>query len=295
MPWRIAAHDDWPHIDSLIIRHESFAVSIADRVIQSRQHGKVCNWFGFRTATVYIHHDNGGRLDAVLCLCQGGCVMPLVDEGVIDTLSPMRELRSMPAVRFLRPTSCVGGAGAVLALESALGWRPAISTDFKAMKMDAREFRPPDARMLRVLGCPVTRRAASPDDLTALLPVAEAYDREEVATSLHGFDRMAVRASQARSLALHRVRILELGVRVVARAQVNAMGFERDQIGGVYVVPELRGLGLGRAVVVDLIKEIVASGRGLALFVKQANTQAIGLYRDLGFTFSGDLKVDYFV
>jgi predicted GNAT family acetyltransferase len=141
---------------------------------------------------------------------------------------------------------------------------------------------------------PRISRNAGPEDLEALLPVARAYEMEEVATSMHPFDEAVCRANQARALARYRVRVLETEGGIVARAQTNAIGYGREQLGGIIVLPQLRGRGYGRLVVTDLIESILADGKGLSLFVKKGNNPARSLYESLGFVFSGDFRVDYF-
>jgi len=139
-----------------------------------------------------------------------------------------------------------------------------------------------------------TGRNAGTDDLEALMPLARAYEMEEVATDMHPFDEAVCRANQARSLARYRVRILETGGRIVARAQTNAVGYMREQLGGIIVLRELRGLGYGKLVVTELARSILAEGKGLSLFVKKGNVPARELYESMGFRFSGDFSVDYF-
>jgi hypothetical protein len=137
-------------------------------------------------------------------------------------------------------------------------------------------------------------RTAGPDDLEALLPAARAYEMEEVETPMHPFNEAVCRANQARALARYRVRILETEGMIVARAQTNAIGYGREQLGGIIVIRHLRGRGFGRYVVTDLVESILADGKGLSLFVKKGNNPARCLYETLGFKYSGDFRVDYF-
>ena len=90
------------------------------------------------------------------------------------------------------------------------------------------------------------------------------------------------------------MRVLETEGRIVARAQTNASGYAREQLGGIIVLPQLRGRGYGRLVVAELAESILKEGRGLSLFVKKENLKARALYLSLGFKFSGNFRVDYF-
>jgi hypothetical protein len=169
------------------------------------------------------------------------------------------------------------------------------------MSLDATDF-PPGTASFPSCGKAANEQAlsnqrtrnAGPEDLEALLPVARAYELEEVVTPIHPFDEVVCRANQARSLARYRVRVLEVDGRIVARAQTNAVGYGREQLGGIIVLRELRGRGYGRLVVTELAGSILAEGKGLSLFVKKGNVPARQLYESLGFRFSGDFRVDYF-
>jgi ribosomal protein S18 acetylase RimI-like enzyme len=210
----------------------------------------------------------------------------------------MSGLAKSPLLKGFKPASCVGLETANRGLQQALGWRPALSVRYDAMSLDAPDFFPRLPAAGRA-GADMTRpawrtRSAGPEDLEYLLPVARAYELEEVATAMHPFDEAVCRANQARSLARYRVRILETGGRVVARAQTNAAGYGREQLGGIIVLPELRGRGYGRQVVTELAASVLAGGKGVSLFVKKGNVPARRLYESLGFRFSGDFRVDYF-
>jgi len=136
-------------------------------------------------------------------------------------------------------------------------------------------------------------RRARPEDLGALYPLQEAYEREEVLTPIHEFNAAASRAALARSLELQLVYVAVEDGRIVAKAGTNARGFGVDQIGGVYTIPERRGRGLATALMAALLGEIRRAGRCVALFVKPGNAAALALYRALAFREIGDYRADY--
>lgn len=75
----------------------------------------------------------------------------------------------------------------------------------------------------------------------------------------------------------------------VALASVNARFEDTCQIGSVYVLPEYRGKGYGKAIVsAHLLRLFDRYGR-VVLFVKRNNTRAIHVYRALGFVARGGL------
>ena len=84
-----------------------------------------------------------------------------------------------------------------------------------------------------------------------------------------------------------------LNGRPVAKAGTNARGWNWDQVGGVFVIPELRGSGFGRIVMKHLIAAISKDGKSPCLFVKESNPAALALYNGLGFADRGAFRISY--
>ena len=55
------------------------------------------------------------------------------------------------------------------------------------------------------------------------------------------------------------------------------------QIGNVYVLPEYRNRGIGKAITTAVTLGIVKSNRYPTLFVNEANESAIKMYESIGF------------
>jgi len=190
------------------------------------------------------------------------------------------------------PASVTGMTEDVERYESALGLEPLASVAYRMMAGAERERRPLDAT---VPGhAELSIRRVSPADLPALLPLQEAYEREEVLTRIHRFNPAACKASLARALERQLVFAAEEGGVMIAKAGTNARGFAVDQIGGVYTLPARRGRGIAFALMATLLSEISYQGRSPALFVKPSNAAARALYRGLGFEDIGDYRADYF-
>ncbi|HAE22864.1 MAG TPA: hypothetical protein DCG47_11145, partial [Spirochaetaceae bacterium] len=217
----------------------------------------------------------------------GATVFPLAAEPAVS--ASFGGLRRSRTIRALKPSSCVGLDHQVSALEEALSWSPAIQNRYSIMALEASDYRPKRGPRGAYLSC-----RATVEDLEELSVLAGLYDREEVLTYLHSYDAAASKAGQLRSLKTQIVYLIRWQGRVVGRAQTNARAWTRDQLGGIYVLPEFRGLGIGRLVVQALIEDRLAEGRGLSLFVKESNAPALGLYRSLGFKDEGSYRVDYF-
>lgn len=173
--------------------------------------------------------------------------------------------------------------------ESLLDLRPQVSVDYRLM---TRASDPSDAARCAYAGLALRRAVLS--DLDGLLYLQEAYEREEVLTSVHEFNRAACRASLTRALERQIIFVAEEGGVFVGKAGTNARGFGVDQIGGVYTLPERRGRGVASALMTALLAEIGGSLKRSALFVKPGNSPARALYLSLGFEDIGDYRADYF-
>jgi predicted GNAT family acetyltransferase len=131
-------------------------------------------------------------------------------------------------------------------------------------------------------------------DLDALAPLQAAYEQEEVLPKGSVFSPAASRVNIANIIARGHVLAAELGGRLVGKINISAVSFSRYQVGGVYVHPDFRGLGIARAMAAEFIASIINEGRGAALFVKKANIAARRLYLGLGFTARGNYRITYY-
>jgi GNAT superfamily N-acetyltransferase len=193
------------------------------------------------------------------------------------------------------PASALGLASDVARYASVLGLRPKASVDYRLMSLSGAAGSPdapPSAPPPGYLG--LSLRRATIADLDDLMPLQEAYEREEVLTPLHSFNRPACRASLARALERQIVfAAWEDGI-AVGKAGTNARGFAVDQVGGVYTLPERRGRGVAAALMALLLAEIGGAGKRPSLFVKPGNAPARALYRGLGLEDLDDYRADYF-
>lgn len=192
------------------------------------------------------------------------------------------------------PASALGLASDVSRYAAALALSPRASVAYSLMHRPAPPLgtiappAPPQAYAA------LSVRRAVFADLESLMPLQEAYEREEVLTCIHSFDLAACRASLGRALERQLVYVAEEGGVIVGKAGTNARGFGTDQIGGVYTVPARRGRGVARSLVSALLRELDSVGRGSSLFVKPTNAPARALYLGLGFEDIGDYRADYF-
>lgn len=297
--WRRATEADQAAIKAYIEPRETFATGFSSRLLESSdRHARTGygNVFILRTE----HPSGQPEILAAVMLSSNGSVFPVLsdrfDHGGPQAIAALSALGRLRSVRGYDKSVCIGASEHAEALERALGWSPALSVDYDVMSAPtaACAAAMTHARGPRAAGLPVAYRRATIADLDALYPLAADYERTEVMTELHTFDPSLCRAIQRRSLERQIVYLATAGNRVVARAQTNARGWTCDQIGGVYVDPEFRGLGIGRGVVGTLLDDIAARGRSATLFVKKSNDIARSLYRALGFSVIRDYRISYF-
>lgn len=299
--WRRAAPADAGALLSLAKPREAYATGFSHRAFTAADGSLAEGKAGVRIYA--LPSPAGSGLDAAVLFTSSGTAFPLLgaayERGGPAAVEALEGLRRSRFARAFEPGVCLGARDHVDALAKAFRWKPAIAVEYDAMALDAQA----DAGRARASGAdrdvgglpPGTAiRRASPSDLEALLPLAEAYERAEVLTSIHVFDPAACRASQARSLSRLSVFIALVGGRIAARAQTNARGLGCEQIGGVFVEPDYRRRGLGRAVVSALVSDIAGRGKSASLFVKKSNVQARDLYLSLGFEIVRDYVVAYF-
>ncbi|OHE64807.1 MAG: hypothetical protein A2Z99_09695 [Treponema sp. GWB1_62_6] len=152
---------------------------------------------------------------------------------------------------------------------------------------------PPSAGSLAGGPAGLLVRRAFPSDADGLFPLQRDYELEEVVPRGGSFNPAACRLSLDSLIARRLVLVAELGGEFVGKANVNASAFLRDQIGGVYVLPDLRGLGIGTRLSAELAALIAAQGRTASLFVKKDNAAARAAYRQVGFKRIGDYRIAY--
>jgi len=131
-------------------------------------------------------------------------------------------------------------------------------------------------------------------DLDAASPLQAAYEKVEVLPNGSDFSPAASRVNLANIIAKGQILCAEIDGRMVGKINVNAVSFTRYQVGGIFVHPDFRGLGIARRMTAEFISPLIKSGKGITLFVKKNNVQAKRLYSGLGFTAFGDYRISYY-
>ena len=137
-------------------------------------------------------------------------------------------------------------------------------------------------------------RPPRPDDEEDLFLLQSAYEKEEVLPQNAVFNLAASRLNLRHILSREQVLVAELNGQIVAKINTNAESYTMSQIGGVYVRPDYRGLGIGANMSMTFINDNLKQGRALTLFVKKRNIPANKIYRKIGFHFLADYRITYY-
>jgi predicted GNAT family acetyltransferase len=137
-------------------------------------------------------------------------------------------------------------------------------------------------------------RKPVPQDMNALAALHAAYEQEEVLPAASEFRPAASRQNIERIFAEEQMLVAELGGCLIGKINTNAVTFTRCQIGGVYVHPDYRGLGIAGRMATEFVESLTAQGRGISLFVKKSNIAARKVYQRIGFEIQGDYRIDYY-
>ena len=131
-------------------------------------------------------------------------------------------------------------------------------------------------------------------DKEELFQLHSAYEKEEVIPRHGFFNSTSSRKTLERLLSGEKMLIAVLGSKIAGKINTNAKSYSKYQIGGVYVLPEFRGLGIAKIMSAAFIRELLNSNMGVNLFVKKRNIAANKLYKRLGFSVMGDYRISYY-
>ena len=137
-------------------------------------------------------------------------------------------------------------------------------------------------------------RAPAAGDEEFLFNLQSAYEQEEVLPGNASFNPAVSRLNLEHILSRERMLVAELDGRVVGKINTSAESFTRYQVGGVYVHPGCRGLGIAVRMTAVFVRNLLAEGKGITLFVKKRNTAAQAVYRKAGFSALAGYRITYY-
>ncbi|MER3426600.1 MAG: hypothetical protein C4334_00660 [Pyrinomonas sp.] len=126
-------------------------------------------------------------------------------------------------------------------------------------------------------------RPANADDLALLLPIHAQLARQESGADPLIADPEGFRRRCAQRIEQGRVWVWRETDRVLFKADLITRTPAVIYLEGVYVAPDIRGRGFGRACVAELAQRLAADGCCLSLFVNVRNREARRLYGKVGF------------
>ena len=140
----------------------------------------------------------------------------------------------------------------------------------------------------------LTLRPPLPKDEESLFALQSSYEQEEVLSVKSVFNPAVCRLNLQRLLSRERILVAVLDGQVVGKINTSARSFTRYQIGGVYVRPDCRGLGIGAMMTAFFTRSLLIQGNGVTLFVKKRNAAAREMYRKAGFSTLADYRITYY-
>jgi predicted GNAT family acetyltransferase len=218
-----------------------------------------------------------------------------------STLIPVLcSIREIPRLRFLssftrkkKIHSVQGMAEEVSVLEKEMENTGAVCVDmfdYDLMSLDSLPF----VKGYSLWPANLVLRVPGLTDLDGIAALQAAYEQEEVLPRGSTFSPAASRVNIANIISSGQILAAEIGGRLVGKINVSTVSFRRYQVGGVYVHPDFRGLGIAHRMAAEFIASIIKQGRGVTLFVKKNNTPARRLYLGLGFAIRGDYRIAYY-
>ena len=138
-------------------------------------------------------------------------------------------------------------------------------------------------------------RAPRYADMNTLAALQAGYEQEEVLPAGAVFNPAASRLTTKRIFSEEQVLTAELEGRLIGKINTSGVSFSRFQVGGVYVCPEFRGMGIASRMTAEFVRSLIAQGKGVSLFVKKSNAAALSIYRRLGFEYLADYRISYYL
>jgi ribosomal protein S18 acetylase RimI-like enzyme len=244
----------------------------------------------------FIHRESPDQLWA---LSGEGGISALLIHSRRSLFPVLNGNRDVPVPRFLNRSlggvpvhSLQGIREDVEVFEAALdrlGWGLSEEIDYDLMFL---EEEPRPETLAAGPGGLVLRRGVQ--DREALFPLQAAYEQEEVLPRDAAFNPVSCRFTLEHIVTREQILAAEMENRLVGKINTNAEAFTCFQIGGVYVLPQYRGLGIATRMAASLASRLLAQGKSSSLFVKKQNPAARAVYRKIGFKVLGDYRICYY-
>jgi len=276
--WRKMPRDEYHRAEAFLTAREKSCVAACARFLQIQNSGGHV-WYlkspGTETSALLLHHRRS--------------LFPVFDKnsGIPGPRFLNRFLGKVPihALQGLRED-----AELLETLMENQGYFAAERIDYDLMSIDS----PPRPEAIRSGPPGLILREPVPEDEDQLFALQSAYEQEEVLPKNAAFDPAVARLNLRHILSSERILLAELNGQVVGKINTSAESFTRYQIGGVYVRPDCRSLGIAVKMTAVFVQNLLTLGRGTTLFVKKRNAAARAVYRKAGFAVLADYRITYY-
>jgi ribosomal protein S18 acetylase RimI-like enzyme len=238
--------------------------------------------------------------DSVWLLSRGGRMTRAILLYSRRTLFPVLSgLTAVPVPVFLKrflistPVHAIHGllddVSVMEAVLFPLGYEPVARTDYYLMAYD--NFSAAPEHIPRVPG--LSLRPVQISDYKALFEMHLSYELEEVAINVKRYKPELARLSLSHILEREEVLVAEYRGELVGKINTNARSFTRRQLGGIYVKPPYRRMGIAQAMVTAMRDKFRREGTALSLYVRKSNIGAQIVYKRSGFRTIADYRISY--
>jgi hypothetical protein len=284
--WRKLPKDDYHKAESFLKAREEFCVAACARFLRIREN----------RGHVWFLPNEDDEISAIL-LHSRRSLLPVFEEKN-NIPSPRFLSRFLGKVNIHAIQGLSRDAELLEALMEAQGYFASEHLEYDLMSLDCAANETSSGLKKNPASKPgpagLILRSPMPEDEEALFALQSAYEQEEVLPENAAFNPAACRLNLQNILSRESVLVAELEGQVVGKINTSAESFTRYQIGGVYVRPDCRGLGIGLKMTRAFIQTILSRGRAITLFVKKRNLAACRVYRKIGFKVLADYRITYY-
>ena len=289
--WRKMKKNDLGKIEELLCSCEPLCVAACGRFLK-RDPSKDLVW---------IRQNREGRIFAMLIRSRRD-LLPVFCGTLNEAEGRSFQCTdSIPLPRFLfgflgMPSlhSIQGLKNDVLILEKHMEkfqMQPTESFDYDLMSID----KAPHNNCFSAGPAELVLRYPRYSDMDALAALQAGYEQEEVLPKSAVFNPAASRLNMEKVFSGEQLMAAELNGQLVGKINTSALSFTRFQIGGVYVHPDYRGMGIATRMTAEFVRYLISQRRGVSLFVKKSNPAALSVYRRLGFEILADYRISYYL